>query len=86
MFSGTAEALGRLIEQPEPGRDVRGRGGCRDDPYCVARRHPLDFVAGLKAVLLVDGLGDGHLILGSDLGHILTISRIESLFETPCEL
>src|SRR5262245_6025913 len=76
---GTSPALspplpgGRLVEQPEPfvrPQNAAHRAGW-NDPDHVARRRPLDLVAGLDVVGARNRLGERHLQLAGDLCHVL---------------
>src|ERR1700728_1797492 len=53
------------------------------DSNALARRNPLQFVPRPNAVLVSDCLGHGQLKFGGNLRHILTVSRIKSLLQTP---
>ena len=47
------------------------------------RRLPIDVVPGTKLILFRDGLRQSDLVFGSDLRHILTVTRMRSLFNEP---
>jgi hypothetical protein len=51
------------------------------DSNAFAGGNPLQFIARTDAVLVGNGFGNGELELGGHLGHILTLSRMESLLQ-----
>src|SRR5437660_3044133 len=74
-------ALGRFVELPQPVPQVEDRRPVVRglDPDRVPGRRPGDLVAGPDPVPLRDRLGQRHLELARDPGHVLTLARMQSL-------
>ena len=75
--------LGRAVEEAQASLSVEGFAdpARRNDPNGVAGRLPADLVSRSNPVLVGDFLGDGHLSLARDFGHVLTVARTRSLLQ-----
>src|SRR5450432_54168 len=73
--------FGRRVEEPESFSERQGFTPPGNlDPERLTCRAPLDLVAGPDSVLVGERLGKRYLELARDLRHLLTLARIESLF------